>query len=104
MRADPSTLAPQADAPTTRATAGFRFKDEFALRSSQLRGSKDKQNTDYHQRAQKLAREALESADWTAEEKRAAAEAIAEWLPKVIERIDKDALKKLKLAALRGNA
>ncbi len=79
------------------------FKDEFAIRSSQLRGSKDKQNTDYHQRAQKLAREALESADWTAEEKRAAAEAIAEWLPKVIERIDKDALKKLKLAALRGN-
>jgi len=79
-----------------------QFKDEFADRTNQLRGSKDRQNTDYHQRAQKLAKEALESADWTAEEKYAAADAIAEWLPKVIERIDKDALKKLKLAALRG--
>jgi len=77
------------------------FKTACAAHAEQLRGKLDRQNTDYHQRAQKLAKEALEDADWTAEERRAAADAIAEWLPKVIERIDKDALKKLKLAALR---
>lgn len=80
------------------------FKAAFAARSEQLVGKLDRQNTDYHQRAQKLAKDALEGADWSAEEKRAAADAIAEWLPKVVERIDKDALKKLKLAALRGIA
>lgn len=81
-----------------------KFKAEFAARAEQLRGGKDRPHTDYHQRAQKLAKDALEGADWTAEEKRAAADAIAEWLPKVVERIDKDALKKLKLSALRGEA
>ncbi|MEF3193055.1 MAG: CRISPR-associated protein Csm5 [Halothiobacillaceae bacterium] len=80
------------------------FKAAFKARAEQLRGRLDRQNTDYHQRAQKLAKDALEGADWTAEEKRAAADAIAEWLPKVVERIDKEALKKLKLNALRGNA
>lgn len=79
------------------------FKAVFSARAEQLRGKYDRQNTDYHQRAQKLAKDALEGADWSPEEKRAVADAIAEWLPKVIERIDKDALKKLKLATLRGN-
>ena len=40
--------------------------------------------------------------NWTADEKQAAAEAIAEWLPKVVEEIDKDQFRKLKLNALRG--
>lgn len=79
------------------------FRTAFAARAEQLRGGKDRQNTDYYLRAQKLAQDALEGADWNAEEKCAAADAIAEWLPKVVERIDKDALKKLKLAVLRGN-
>lgn len=79
------------------------FKAAFATRAEQLRGRPDRQNTDYHQRAQKLAKDALEGTDWSTEEKRAAADAIAEWLPKVVERIDKDALKKLKLGTLRGN-
>jgi CRISPR-associated protein Csm5 len=79
------------------------FITAFTARALQLRGKFDRQNTDYHQRAQKLAKDALEGPDWTPEEKRAAADAIAEWLPKVVERIDKDALKKLKLGALRGN-
>ena len=78
------------------------FIAAYTARAEQLRGKFDRQNTDYHQRAQKLAKDALEGADWTPEEKHAGADAIAEWLPKVIERIDKDALKKLKLAALRG--
>ncbi|MGQ9862434.1 MAG: hypothetical protein ACUVSD_10560 [Thiobacillaceae bacterium] len=80
------------------------FKEAFAARAEQLRGKFDRQNTDYHDRARKLAKDALEGADWTPEEKRAAADAIAEWLPKVVERIDKEQLKKLKLSALRGQA
>ena len=78
------------------------LKTAFAARAEQLRGGKDRQNADYHQRAQKLAKDALEGGDWSVEEKRAAADAIAEWLPQVVERIDKDQLKKLKLNTLRG--
>jgi len=80
------------------------FAAAFAARAEQLRGKFDRQNADYHQRAQQLAKDAIEGADWSVEERRAAAAVIAEWLPKVVERIDKDALKKLKLGALRGNA
>ncbi len=79
-----------------------KFKQAMAARCQQLNGRQDRQNTEYHQKAQTLAKAAREDADWTPEEKRAAADAIAEWLPKVVERIDKDALKKLKLSALRG--
>jgi len=79
------------------------FKADYAARAEQLRGGKDRQNTDYHQRAQKLAKDALEGGDWSVEEKRAAADAIAEWLPLVVDRVDKEALKKLKLGTLRGN-
>jgi CRISPR-associated protein Cmr6 len=79
-----------------------KFRTDMAQRFAQLNGKLDRQNTEYHQKAQKLARDARESDGWTLEEKRAAADAITEWLPKVVERIDKDALKKLKLAALRG--
>jgi len=79
-----------------------KFKQAMAARCQQLNGRQDRQNTEYHQKAQTLAKAAREDADWTPEDKRAAADAIAEWLPKVVERIDKDALKKLKLSALRG--
>ncbi|MCC6657600.1 MAG: hypothetical protein IT512_05405 [Rhodocyclaceae bacterium] len=78
------------------------FKQQFEARAEQLRGNKEKLNADYHGRARKLAQDAHEGAGWTAEEKFAAAEAIAEWLPKVVEKIDKDQLRRLKLAALRG--
>lgn len=78
------------------------FRQDFSARAEQLRGSKEKLNADYHSRARRLAQEAHEGAAWTAEEKAAAADAIAEWLPKVVEKIDKDQLKKLKLGALRG--
>lgn len=79
-----------------------KFRTDMAQRFAQLNGKLDRQNTEYHQKAQKLARDARESDGWTLEEKSAAADAITEWLPKVVERIDKDAFKKLKLAALRG--
>lgn len=80
-----------------------KFRTDMAQRFAQLNGKLDRQNTEYHQKAQKLARDARESDGWTLEEKRAAADAITEWLPKVVERIDKDAFKKLKLASLRGD-
>ena len=61
------------------------FRAEFAARANQLRGGRERQN-----------------GDWSADERRQVADAIAEWLPQVVEKIDKDQLKKLKLSALRG--
>ena len=78
------------------------FKASFDARAEQLRGSREKLNGDFHNRARKLAQDALDGAAWTAEERLAVAIAIAEWLPKVVEKIDKDQLKKLKLSSLRG--
>lgn len=77
------------------------FKEAFAARAEQLRSGKDNPNTAFHAKARDLAREA---AGWSEEERRAAADAIEEWLPRVV-RIDiKDERKKLKLSALRGSA
>jgi CRISPR-associated protein Cmr6 len=67
-------------------------------------GKKDKANTELHAKARALSKAALEGADWTAEEKRSAAEALAEWLPQVVEVDMKDERKKLKLYVLRGEA
>ena len=78
------------------------FCDTFRQKQEALRGNKERLNTDYHSRAKAFAQRALDAADWTTEEKKAAADAIAEWLPKVVSGIDKDQLKKLKLSALRG--
>ena len=79
------------------------FTQAMQARTEQLKGGKDKPNTEFHQRAQKLAKTALDGADWTPAEKSAAADAIEAWLPKVVQLPDvKDALKKLKLRALRG--
>lgn len=78
------------------------FSQAMTTRAEQLRGGKDKANTEFHQRAQKLAKAALEGA-WSDQEKAAAADAIEEWLPKVVQLPDvRDAFKKLKLRALRG--
>jgi CRISPR-associated protein Cmr6 len=78
------------------------FKAAFDDRAKQLPDRRDNPNTKYHDMARALAREA---ADWNnKEEKLAAADAIEEWLPRVV-RVDmKDERKKLKLAALRGLA
>jgi CRISPR-associated protein Csm5 len=80
------------------------FKADFANRAAQLRGKRDKPNTSYHDKARQLAKDALEGKGWTAEERRAAAEAIAEWLPKVVQVDMKQERKKLKLANLHGEA
>ncbi|PKO88414.1 MAG: hypothetical protein CVU16_13970 [Betaproteobacteria bacterium HGW-Betaproteobacteria-10] len=65
-------------------------------------GSKDKPNTTYHAKANQLAKKALESTDWTPEEKTSAADSIEEWLPRIVAVDLKDMRKKLKLATLRG--
>jgi vacuolar-type H+-ATPase subunit H len=87
-------------------SANMRRIEEFVTfakqRVHQLRGGTEKLNADFHTRARKLAQDALEGEDWTAEERRATADAITEWLPKVVEKIDRDQLRKLKLDALRG--
>ena len=75
------------------------FKKDFAAHAEQLRGGKDNPNAVFHTKAKELARDA---ASWNEEERRAAADAIEEWLPKVV-RVDlKDERKKLKLSALRA--
>lgn len=58
-----------------------------------------------YQDAHTLSKKALESAEWTTDDKRALAEMLEQWLPKVIGPWDaKEQRKKLKLAALKGIA
>jgi CRISPR-associated protein Cmr6 len=85
-----------------------RLIEEFVLACKnkviQLRGNKEKPNAETHAKARALSKAALEGINWSAEEKHAAAEAMAEWLPQVVAVDMKDERKKLKLAALRGEA
>jgi len=85
-----------------------RMIEEFVLacknKLTQLRGNKEKPNAETHAKARALSKAALDGGDWSAQEKRAAAEAIAEWLPQVVAVDMKDERKKLKLAVLRGDA
>jgi CRISPR-associated protein Csm5 len=78
------------------------FAEECKKHAAQLMGRLDKPNTAYHAKANQLAKTALESTDWTPEEKAAAADAIEEWLPRLVAVDAKDMRKKLKLNALRG--
>lgn len=74
------------------------FRAAFAERHQNLRGGHEKPNAVFHTRARDLARLA---ADWPLAERTAAADAIEEWLPRVVSIDIKDERKKLKLAALR---
>lgn len=82
------------------------FKLACAKRFAQLPQGKpiDALNTKLHNDARKLCEHAREDSAWSADEKCALADAITEWLPKVVKGFDKDQLKKLKLSALRGLA
>jgi CRISPR-associated protein Csm5 len=76
-------------------------------RHEQLGGGRDKPNMGIHTQASQLVNKAQEDGDWTPEEKRALAEAIETWLPRIVERFDrkddwKNARKRLNLAALKG--
>lgn len=79
------------------------FIADCEKRKAQLVGSgKDKPNTAYHAKANALAKQAHEEAEWSAEEKIAAADAIETWLPQIVAVDAKEIRKKLKLAALHG--
>lgn len=91
----------EAMSPNMRRVEEFKFR--FAARARQLGSGREKLNADFHTQARSLANEALSDRTWTMEERHAAAEAIVEWLPQVVERIDKDQFKKLRIAALRDS-
>lgn len=78
------------------------FIAEFRAKHTQYPAFKDRPNATFHAKARALAKTAHEAADWTADEKRAAAEAIETWLPKLVQIDIKDERKKLKLNALKG--
>ena len=78
------------------------FVQELRAKHEQYPNYKEAPNGVLHGKARELAQTAHESADWSAEEKRAAAEAIETWLPKLV-RVDiNDERKKLKHGALKG--
>ena len=78
------------------------FADECQARHQQHPNVRENPNGVWHGKARALAKAAHESPDWTAEEKAAAADAIEEWLPKLVKVDAKDERKKMKLSALRG--
>lgn len=75
------------------------FIADFAARAEQLRGNKENANAVCHNAARTLARDAVA---WTHDERMAVADAIEQWLPKVVKVELKDERKKLKLSALRA--
>ena len=77
------------------------FREQCQARFAQLRGQKDRPNTSYQAKASELAKTALAGLDWTADEKAATADAIEEWLPRIVTIELKDLRKKLGLSALR---
>lgn len=77
------------------------LREFFQARAAQLGAGKEVLNGNIHNRARQLVRQALESGDWPAQEKQALADLLAEWLPRLVSKMDKDQLKKLKLSALR---
>lgn len=78
------------------------FTSYMAKRFDALRGKPTRANGEEHSRARALAKAALEDSEWSADDRRCAAVAIAEWLPKVVSVDMKDERKRLKLAALQG--
>lgn len=78
------------------------FIGHFQQRAEALRGRKERANGADHQKASALAKRAREGENWTADDKKAAAAAIEEWLPKVVDVEMKDVRKKLKLAELKS--
>lgn len=72
-------------------------------RQEEMRGGKTGVGQTDYQRAQALARKAM-AGEWNADERRAAADAIEQWLPQVVNIDARDTRKKLGLATLRGGA
>ena len=79
------------------------FRSMCETRAGQLLNNKENANAAIHNAARTLAKAAHEGTDWTADEKCAVADAIEEWLPKLVKIDIKDERKKLKLTTLRNN-
>ncbi|MCM8626798.1 RAMP superfamily CRISPR-associated protein [Accumulibacter sp.] len=77
------------------------FVDDCRKRADQLRGGKDKPHTAYHGKAKELAEEA---AGWAPADREAVAQAIEEWLPRVVSIEAKTLRKAPWFAALRAAA
>lgn len=109
IAAEQAAAAAQAKRETERASMSANrlqienLKEFFTERADQLGKNQEALNGNIHSRARLLASAALEGADWTAEEKAVLAALIGDWLPRLVARMDKDQLKKLKLATLRGS-
>ena len=78
------------------------FETVCADRAEQLLGGKENPNAAFHQKGCELIKAAHEENDWTPDEKRAAADAVEKWLPKIVKIDLKELRKKLKLSTLRG--
>lgn len=79
------------------------FIEQCEVRVEQLRGGKEKPNRLLHTAARQLAA-AAEGDAFSPVERRAAADAIEHWLPKLVQIDPKDLRKQLKLRQLRGEA
>ena len=101
---DQQELARQAAEATLRPgqSAVARFIKVMQQRKEQLRGSKGNAGSDDYRLAKDLAAQASQAADWTSDDKGAAADAIEHWLPQLVNIDAKDLRKKLGLAALRA--
>ena len=78
------------------------FVAELRTKHEQFPSYKEKPNAAFHNQARALAKAAHEGTDWSADEKRQAAEAIETWLPNLVQVDIRDERKKLKLSALKG--
>ena len=78
------------------------FVAELRTKHEQFPSYKEKPNAAFHNQARALAKAAHEGTDWSADEKRQAAEAIETWLPKLVQVDIRDERKKLKPSALKG--
>lgn len=79
--------------------------EDQAIFIEQKRRQKEKPNQGIHQEAGDLVRKALEGSDWSASDRKALADMLELWLPRVVWPWDaKDQHKKLKIAALREAA
>lgn len=103
-------IRPEPTQPPDTRTPQVRAIAEFGDACKSVSGRKDPLNpgSGLYAKALQLSKQALEAdSGWSPEDRLKLADALAEWLPKVVEKLDrkddwKDARKRLKLAALRG--
>ncbi|MCX8006350.1 MAG: hypothetical protein N2688_15620, partial [Burkholderiaceae bacterium] len=76
------------------------YAQYMAKRQQEIRGRKTLVGQQDYQRTQALAQQA-QSPDWSPEEKRAAADAIEQWAPQIIQLELRELRKRLNLSALR---